>query len=138
MQHMADGFSQLDDILQRRLAAAGVRPEDVEEKFIRGAGPGGQKINKTSSTVWLRHGPTGVEVRMQRERSQVANRVLAWAGLCEKLEARRQAAAAAAVQARELARRRGRQRSRAQKAIMIGEKRRHSRHKAMRNRVEAE
>jgi protein subunit release factor B len=138
MQHMADGFSQLDDILQRRLAAAGVRPEDVEEKFIRGAGPGGQKINKTSSTVWLRHGPTGVEVRMQRERSQVANRALAWAGLCEKLEARRHAAAAAAVQARELARRRGRQRSRTQKAIMIGEKRRHSRHKAMRNRVEAE
>jgi len=43
---MADGFSQLDDILRRRLAAVGVRPEDVEEKFIRGAGPGGQKINK--------------------------------------------------------------------------------------------
>jgi hypothetical protein len=57
---------------------------------------------------------------MQRERSQVANRILALAGLCEKLEARR----------------RGRQRSRTQKAIMIGGKRRHSRHKAMRNRVE--
>ncbi|HXA13787.1 MAG TPA: peptide chain release factor-like protein [Opitutaceae bacterium] len=138
MQHMADGFSQLDEILQRRLAALGVRAEDVEEKFIRGAGPGGQKINKTSSTVWLRHMATGVEVRMQRERSQVANRMLAWAGLCEKLEARRHAATAAAVHARELARRRGRQRSRTQKAIMVGTKRRHSRHKANRGRVEAE
>jgi protein subunit release factor B len=43
---MADGFSQLEDLLQRRLAAVGVRAEDVEEKFIRGAGPGGQKINQ--------------------------------------------------------------------------------------------
>jgi protein subunit release factor B len=138
MQNMADGFSQLDEFLQRRLAALGARAEDVEEKFIRGAGPGGQKINKTSSTVWLRHGPTGVEVRMQRERSQVANRALAWAGLCEKLEARRHAAAAAAVHARELARRRGRQRSRTQKAVVVGAKRRHARHKAMRGRVETE
>ena len=135
---MADGFSQLDDILRRRLAAVGVRPEDVEERFIRGSGHGGQKINKTSSCVCLRHSPTGIEVRCQRERSQVVNRAVAWAGLCEKLEARRHAAAAAAVQVRELARRRGRQRSRTQKAITIGEKRRHSRHKAMRNRVEAE
>ncbi len=138
MQNMADGLSQLDEFLQRRLAALGVRTEDVEEKFVRGAGPGGQKINKTSSTVWLRHGPTGVEVRMQRERSQAANRVLAWAGLCEKLEARRHAATAAAVHARELARRRGRQRSRTQKTIVVGAKRRHARHKAMRGRVEAE
>jgi protein subunit release factor B len=53
---MADGFSQLDDILRRRLAAVGVRAEDVEEKFIRGAGPGGQKINKFKliSTVFSR------------------------------------------------------------------------------------
>lgn len=52
---------------------------------MRGAGPGGQKINKTSSTVWLRHRPTGVEVRCQRERSQAANRESAWLILCERL-----------------------------------------------------
>jgi protein subunit release factor B len=135
---MTDRFSQLDEILRRRLAALDVGPEDVEERFVRGTGPGGQKINKTSSTVWLRHGPTGVEVRVQRERSQAANRALAWAGLCEKLEARRQAAAAAAVHQRELAWRRTRQKTRGQKAAMIESKRRRARHKAGRNRVEAE
>jgi peptide chain release factor len=135
MQKMTDGFNQLDESLKRRLAALGVRVDTVEEKFIRGTGPGGQKINKTSSTVWLRHGPTGVEVRMQRERSQTANRALAWAELCEKLEARRRAATAAAVQKRELHRRRTRQKSRGQKAVMIEAKHRRARHKAARGRV---
>jgi len=33
---------------------------DLEEKFVRGSGPGGQKINKTSSCVQLKHVPTGM------------------------------------------------------------------------------
>jgi protein subunit release factor B len=74
--------------IRSRLAAVGATPADVEEKFVRGSGPGGQKINKTSSTVWLRHGPTGIEVRCQAERSQAANRERAWDELCERLEAR--------------------------------------------------
>ena len=78
--------------IDERLAAVGTRAADVEERFVRGAGPGGQKINKTSSTVWLRHRPTGLEVRCQRERSQSANREIAWAELCAKLEARARAA----------------------------------------------
>src|SRR5215207_9776783 len=102
-----------------RLAALGVRVSDIEERFVRGAGPGGQKINKTSSTVWLRHGPTGLEVRCQRERSQAANRELAWAELCTKLEQRQQAATRAAVDAQEIERRRTRQKSRGQKLRMI-------------------
>ena len=60
--------------IDERLAALGISVADVEERFIRGSGPGGQKINKTSSTVWLRHRPTGVDVRCQQERSQAANR----------------------------------------------------------------
>ncbi|MFM9081896.1 MAG: peptide chain release factor family protein, partial [Opitutaceae bacterium] len=60
--------------IEERLAVLGWSVAEVEEAFVRGAGPGGQKINKTSSTVWLRHRPTGVEVRCQRERSQAANR----------------------------------------------------------------
>src|SRR6185312_4736104 len=92
-----------------RLAALGVRPEDVDERFVRGSGPGGQKINKTSSTVWLRHRPTGIEVRCQKERSQAANRESAWNELVGKLAARARAGAAAVVQAREEQRRRTRQ-----------------------------
>lgn len=121
--------------IDRRLTALGVRMEDVDERFVRGAGPGGQKINKTSSTVWLRHGPTGIEVRCQAGRSQAANRELAWTELCEKLEARRAAEKANLQQERETNRRRTRQKSRAQKARMVDAKKRRSRTKSTRGRV---
>lgn len=121
--------------IDERLAALGTSVAEVEERFVRGAGPGGQKINKTSSTVWLRHRPTGVEVRCQRERSQAANRELAWAELCAKLEARARMAADAIVAAREAERRRTRQKSRGQKARMIETKKHRAKHKARRGRV---
>jgi len=118
-----------------RLAALGVSPGEVEEKFVRGTGPGGQKINKTSSTVWLRHGPSGIEVRCQRERSQAVNREVAWAQLVAKLEARVRGVKAAAVDAREEERRRTRQKSRRQKVRMIQTKKHRAKHKAGRGRV---
>ena len=107
---------------------------EVEERFVRGAGPGGQKINKTSSTVWLRHRPTGIEVRCQRERSQTANRELAWAELCAKLEERRRVVAAVRQDERQRELRRKRQKSRGQKARMIEAKRHRARTKARRGR----
>lgn len=118
-----------------RLAALGWQVAEVEERFVRGAGPGGQKINKTSSTVWLRHRPTGIEVRCQRERSQVANRELAWDELCGKLEARARSVAAAAVDVRETERRRTRQKCHGQKVRMIEGKKHRAKHKARRGRV---
>jgi len=117
-----------------KLAALGVRASEVEEKFVRGSGPGGQKINKTSSTVWLRHGPTGIEVRCQRERSQTANRAVAWAELVAKLEARKARAAAAVVDARKEERRRNRPKSRGQKLRMIQSKKHRAGIKARRVR----
>lgn len=121
--------------IDRRLAALGVRPDEVDERFIRGGGPGGQKINKTSSTVVLRHRPTGIEVRCQAERSQTANREQAWELLCEKLEARVRAAREAVVDAREAERRRTRPKSRGQKVRMIETKKHRAKHKAKRGRV---
>ena len=118
-----------------KLAALGVRLADVEERFVRGTGPGGQKINKTSSTVCLRHGPTGLEVRCQRERSQGANREVAWAELVAKLQERKTRAHAAVVDAREAERRRTRQKSRRQKVRMIQSKKHRAKHKARRGRV---
>lgn len=118
-----------------KLAALGVRLADVEERFVRGTGPGGQKINKTSSTVCLRHGPTGLEVRCQRERSQSANREVAWAELVAKLQERKTRALAAVVDAREEERRRTRQKSRRQKVRMIQSKKHRAKHKARRGRV---
>jgi protein subunit release factor B len=125
----------LPDPILSRLAALRTSPGDVEERFIRGSGPGGQKINKTSSTVWLRHRPTGLEVRCQAERSQAANRERAWQELCARLEAQVRDAGAAAEQERERARRQARQKSRRQKVAMILTKKHRARHKAARGRV---
>jgi protein subunit release factor B len=123
---------QIEADVRRRLAALRVDPRDIEERFVRGTGPGGQKINKTSSTIWLQHRPTGTQVRCQEERSQAANRARAWAALCEKLEARRAAVAAAAQAEREAGRRRNRQKSRGQKARMIEGKKHRARIKQAR------
>lgn len=129
---MADFPEILEAPLRARFVSLRVRPEEIEERFVRGAGAGGQKINKTSSTVWLRHGPTGIEVRCQRERSQTTNRLLAWQELAEKLEWRRAEAANAAQSERELARRQKRQKSRGQKARMIAGKRHRARQRGER------
>jgi len=121
--------------IEARLAAAGAFITDVDERFVRGSGPGGQKINKTSSTVWLRHGPTGIEVRSQAERSQFENRVRAWTELCARLEALARDGRLAERQEAERRRRQVRQKSRGQKVQMIREKKHRARHKAGRRRV---
>lgn len=118
---------QIEADVRRRLALAGVNPDDVEERFVRGTGPGGQKINKTASTVWLQHRPTGLLVRCQAERSQAENRGLAWAELADKIERRIRAEVDAAQAARESARRRTRQKSRTQKVRMIESKKHRAR-----------
>lgn len=63
-----------------------VNPEDIEEQFIRGSGKGGQKINKTASAVWLKHIPTGIEVKCQKHREQSKNRLSAYKLLINKIE----------------------------------------------------
>jgi len=74
------------DELEARMAALGVREADIEEKYIRSSGPGGQKVNKTASCVYLKHIKSGLEVKMQRERSQGLNRYYARKRLCELVE----------------------------------------------------
>ena len=91
----------MNEEIDARLKAVGADRSEVEERFVRGSGPGGQKINKTSSSVWLRHEPTGTEVRCQRERSQSANREIAWLELAGKLEAAAKAKKNAVIDARE-------------------------------------
>ena len=131
---MADFPDIVEAPLRARFVSLGVQPGDVEERFVRGAGAGGQKINKTSSTVWLQHRPTGVEVRCQRERSQTLNRLIAWQELAEKLEWRRAESANQAQASRELARRQKRQKSRGQKVRMIETKKHRAKIKSKRGR----
>lgn len=72
--------------LEKRMALLGVREEDIVERFIRSGGPGGQNVNKTSTCVYLKHLPTGLEVKCQRQRSQLLNRSLARHILLSKIE----------------------------------------------------
>ena len=69
-----------------KMEKLGLREEDLLEKFIRASGRGGQKINKTSSSVYLKHIPTGIEVKCMKDRSQSVNRFLARREILERLE----------------------------------------------------
>lgn len=62
-----------------------VNEVDFVEKFIVGRGKGGQKLHKTASTVYLKHVPSGLEVKCQDSRSREDNRYFARVRLCEKL-----------------------------------------------------
>ena len=63
--------------LQERMEVLGILEKDIEEKFVRSSGSGGQKVNKTSSCVYLKHHPTGIEIKCMKERNQSLNRFLA-------------------------------------------------------------
>lgn len=78
--------SEKEKMLQDRMKSLGVAETDLEETFIRSSGPGGQKVNKSSSCVYLRHLPTGLSVKCQKERSQSLNRFLARRLLLDKIE----------------------------------------------------
>ena len=72
--------------LIEKMEALGIEEKDIEEKFIRSSGRGGQKVNKTSTCVYLRHIPTGIEVKCMKERSQSLNRFLARRELVSRIE----------------------------------------------------
>ncbi len=118
------------------MVQASVYEEDLEETFILGGGPGGQKTNKTSSVVRLLHLPSGIQVRVGRERSRETNRWLARRALAEAILAREQGRKSAAQQEREKKRRQKRRRSRRQKQKMLDDKHAHSEKKAMRKPVD--
>ncbi|MBC7362024.1 MAG: peptide chain release factor-like protein [Candidatus Aminicenantes bacterium] len=109
------------DLLER-MAKLGIKDSDLEEKFIRSQGKGGQKVNKSATCVYLKHLPTGIEVKCQRERSQAINRFLARRILVEKLEQMILGKESEEQQRIEKIRRQKRRRSRRAKEKMLKEK----------------
>ena len=73
--------------LEKRMKALGIKKEDIDEKFIKSSGRGGQKVNKSSSAVVLKHKKTNLSVKCGKARSQHLNRFLALRSLIEKIEA---------------------------------------------------
>jgi peptide chain release factor len=113
---------------------ASVFEDDLEESFILGGGPGGQKTNKTSNVVRLSHEPSGLSVRCGETRSRETNRWLARRMLAEMILERERGRKSAAQQKREKIRRQKRRRSRRQKQKMLDDKHAHSAIKALRRK----
>jgi protein subunit release factor B len=121
--------------LEARMGRLGVSEGDLRETFIRSSGPGGQKVNKTSSCVYLVHLPTGLSVKCQRERSQAMNRFLARRLLLDRIERLQRGLVAAEKQRIEKIKRQKRRRSRRAKEKVLELKHMQSEKKTMRAKV---
>ena len=118
-----------------RMRRLGVREQDFRESFVRASGPGGQKVNKTSSCVFLRHLPTGLSVKCQRERSRALNRFLARRRLLDKIERLQQGKISEEEQRWAKIRRQKRKRSKRAKEKMLSLKRQQAEKKKLRSPV---
>ena len=122
--------------LKERMRSLGVKEYELEEKFIRSSGPGGQRVNKTSTCVVLTHIPTGLSVKCQKTRYQALNRFLARRRLLDLIEKRQKGYIEAERKRIEKIRRQKRRRSKRAKEKMLESKRRQSEKKALRGKVE--
>jgi len=121
------------EVLLKKMHELRIYEKDIIEKFIRSQGKGGQKVNKTSSCVYLKHKPSGIEVKCQRERSQVLNRFLARRILVNKIETLVKGKASAEQKRIEKIRRQKRKRSKRAKEKMLRDKAKTSQKKAQRS-----
>jgi protein subunit release factor B len=122
------------DELHARMERLGIQEGDLVEKFILGSGSGGQKINKTSSCVYLKHLPTGIEIKCQRERSRELNRYYARKELCDRIEEKIENKKSERQQMIEKIRRQKRRRSRKSKEKMLAAKKQQSEKKTLRQK----
>ena len=121
-----------ENALRKKMESLGILEKDIKEKFIRSGGKGGQNVNKTSTCVYLKHLPTGIEVKCQRERSQAINRFIARKRLTAKIETKIMGEKSEEQQRIEKIRRQKRKRSRRAKLKILEEKRKQSEKKQAR------
>ncbi len=124
-----------EDALSVRMEALGVKEEDLRETFVRASGPGGQKVNKTSSCVFLMHIPTGLTVKCQQERSRELNRFLARRILLDRLERIKKGRASLQRRKIEKIKRQKRRRSKKAKEKVLRLKHMQSEKKTMRSKI---
>lgn len=120
------------EALNKRMKELHIEEKDLIEKFILGSGPGGQKINKTASCVYLKHLPSGIEVKCQGSRSREENRFFARRLLIEKIEKNLFSIKTKKEQLAEKIRRQKRKRSKRSQEKMLKEKKERGSIKEMR------
>jgi protein subunit release factor B len=120
------------EALRQKMNRLGIRQQDLIEKFIKSGGKGGQKVNKASTCVYLKHLPTGIEVKCSLERSQALNRFLARRILADRIEKRVLGEQSAEEQRIERIKRQKRKRSKRAKLKMLEGKRKRSEKKKAR------
>lgn len=108
--------------LTEQMHAAGLNETDIVEKFILGSGRGGQKMHKTASCVYLKHLPSGIEIKCQDARSREDNRFFARRRLLEKFLTQILNKQTEAKHAQEKIRRQKKRRSRRGKLKMLDQK----------------
>lgn len=118
--------------LKARMEALLISDKDVLEKFILGTGSGGQKVNKTSSCVFLQHLPSGIQIKCQRFRSRDRNRLEALEELCMRIEKMRQEEKQARLAAKEKQKRQARKRTKGAQELVLKEKKAKSQKKRLR------
>lgn len=124
--------------LYGKFSRLGIKERDISESFVRAGGHGGQNVNKVSTCVYLKHLPTGVEVKCSSERSQALNRFIARRILAGKIEAMVLGRQSEERRRIEKIRRQKRKRSRRAKEKVLADKRKHSEKKSFRKRTEAD
>jgi len=115
-----------ENTLSKRMESLGIFEKDIVEKFIRSSGKGGQRVNKVSTCVYLKHLPTKIQVKCQKERSQALNRFLARRILTDKIEKEIRGKESEELQRIEKIRRQKRKRSKRAKLKILEEKRKQS------------
>ena len=123
------------DVLADRMQKLEINESDLEESFARSSGPGGQNVNKVSTSVTLRHLPTGISVTVQDSRSQAVNRKLARERLLDAIKSAREEQRIAEVAKREKERRRKSPRPAALKRKILESKRRRAELKKQRTKI---
>jgi protein subunit release factor B len=130
--------AEKENAIAARMQELGVSDNDFEESFVRSSGPGGQKVNKSSSCVYLVHIPTSLSVKCQRERSQSLNRYLARKLLLNKIERLQKGFIAKEKEALEKIRRQKRKRSKRAKEKILTDKHQKAEKKELRGKVVVE